>query len=102
MRQTDGAPIGFFLLGGRLLSFGRWDLALDIESDAVGARHTETSGITAHLRNASEGCSRMGIGCLVGADLSRMACLLSTVSLVSSKHSRLGLTSQALEARCLQ
>jgi hypothetical protein len=74
-RQAAGVPVGFFLLGGGLLSFGRGDLAFDVEGDTVGARHTEASGITAYLEDASEGSSRVGRA-LVRADLSRVACLL--------------------------
>lgn len=43
-------PVRVLDLGGAsLLPFRRGNLAFDIESDTIGAGHTETSGIASHL-----------------------------------------------------
>lgn len=42
----------FCFRGASLLPLRCWDLALDVESDAICAGYTETSGITSYL----EGC----------------------------------------------
>ena len=99
--QAASIPVGVFLLRGRLFAFRRRNLAFDVEGDAVGARHTETGGIAAHLGDASEESLRVRQGVCSSGPFAR------GMSVVGGQHGsvkgeRVGLTSQALEARCLR